>query len=85
VVAAIGIVFGLVSVRRGSPLVKALSRLAALTAVAALALVAAAVLGDGFFEIAKHVWLAAYLLEVTAAAALLAGVAACVRLRARRG
>jgi hypothetical protein len=84
-VAAIGIVLGLVTLRHGSPLVRASARIAALAAVAALALVAAAVLGDGFFEIAKHVWLAAYLLEVTAAAALLAGVAAGVQVRARRG
>jgi len=27
--------------------------------------VTVAVLGDGYFEVAKHVWLAAYLLEVT--------------------
>jgi hypothetical protein len=84
-VATIGIVLGLVTLRLGSPLVRGLSRIAALAAVGALALVAAAVLGDGFFEIAKHVWLAAYLLEVTAAAALLAGVAAGVQVRARRG
>ena len=84
-VAAVGIVLGLVALRLGSPLVRALSRVAALGAVTALALVAAAVLGDGFFEIAKHVWLAAYLLEVTAAAALLAAIAAGVQARARRG
>ena len=85
VVAFIGIVLGLVTLRRGSPRVKAQSRIAALASVAALALVAAAVLGDGFFEIAKHVWLAAYLLEVTAAAALSAGLTAAVQARHRRG
>jgi hypothetical protein len=44
---------------------------AALAAVSAVGLVAAAVLGDGYFEIAKHTWLAAYLLTVTAVAVLL--------------
>jgi hypothetical protein len=88
VVAAVGVVLGLLSLRRGGPvvrvpIVRALFRIAALAAVAAVGLVAAAVLGDGFFEIAKHVWLAAYLLEVTAVAALLAGVVACAR-RIRR-
>lgn len=78
-VAAAGVVLGLLTIRRGSPVVRALSRIAALAAVTALALVTAAVLGDGFFEIAKHVWLAAYLLEVTAVATLLAGIAACRR------
>jgi hypothetical protein len=44
-------------------------------------LVAAAVLGDGYFEIAKHVWLAAYLLVVTAVAVVL-GIAVWVVRRA---
>ncbi len=83
-VAAAGVVLGLLSLRVGGPLVRALSRVAALAALAALGLVVAAVLGDGYFEIAKHVWLAAYLLEVTAAAVLLAGlVAVGRRVRAR--
>jgi hypothetical protein len=56
-------------------------RLAALAAVSAVGLVAAAVLGDGYFEIAKHVWLAAYLLVVTAAAVVL-GIAVWVVRRA---
>ena len=50
---------------------RALGRVAAFGAVSALGLVAAAVLGDGYFEIAKHVWLAAYFVEVTATSALL--------------
>jgi hypothetical protein len=37
---------------------------AGLAAVTALGLVAVAVLGDGYFEVFKHVWLAAYLLLV---------------------
>jgi hypothetical protein len=36
------------------------------------------VLGDGYFEIAKHTWLAAYLLDVTALALLGALVTAAV-------
>ena len=54
--------------------------MAAVAAVSAVGVVAAAVLGDGYFEIAKHVWLAAYLLVVTAAAVLL-GVAVMVARR----
>ena len=38
---------------------------AGLAAVTALGLVAAAVLGDGYFEVFKHVWLAAYLLVLS--------------------
>ena len=45
-----------------------------------MALTATAVLGDGLFEIAKHVWLAAYLLQVSA----LASVAAVVVVSAGR-
>jgi len=53
---------------------------AAVAAVSAVGVVAAAVLGDGYFEIAKHVWLAACLLVVTAAAVVLgAAVSAASR------
>ena len=45
-------------------------RAAGLGAVTALGLVAAAVLGDGYFEVFKHVWLAAYVLLLTAACLL---------------
>ena len=45
--------------------VAALTRVAGLAAVGAVGLAITAVLGDGFYEIAKHVWLAAYLLDVT--------------------
>jgi len=59
---------------------RALGRVAAVAAVSAVGVVAAAVLGDGYFEIAKHVWLAAYLLVVTAAAVVLgAAVSAASR------
>jgi hypothetical protein len=47
--------------------------------VSAVGLVAAAVLGDGYFEIAKHTWLAAYFLEVTATSVLLALAVVAVR------
>jgi hypothetical protein len=39
---------------------------AAVAAAGALGIAMMAVLGDGFFEVAKHVWLAAYLLDVAA-------------------
>jgi hypothetical protein len=50
------------------------ARLAALAAASAVGLVATAVLGDGYFEIAKHTWLAAYLLAVTGTSLVLAVV-----------
>jgi hypothetical protein len=50
--------------RRRTGLVAALTRIAALAATTAVALTVIAVLGDGYFEIAKHVWLVAYLLDV---------------------
>jgi hypothetical protein len=71
VVAIAGMLAGLLTVRCG-PVVRAAGRLAALAAVSAIGLVAAAVLGDGYFEIAKHTWLAAYLLAVAAVAVLVA-------------
>ena len=88
-VVAAGLLAGLLIVRRPDPVsaarelqqgdtaaatVRALGRVAAFGAVSAVGLVAAAVLGDGYFEIAKHVWLAAYLLAVSGSATLL-GVA----------
>lgn len=39
---------------------------AGVAVTAALGIAVMAVVGDGYFEIAKHVWLAAYLLDVTA-------------------
>jgi hypothetical protein len=39
---------------------------AAVTTTSALGIVVMTVVGDGYYEIAKHVWLAAYLLDVTA-------------------
>ncbi|MEJ2890210.1 glycan biosynthesis hexose transferase WsfD [Actinomycetospora aeridis] len=59
---------------------------AGLAAGTALALVVVAVAGDGYFEVFKHVWLAAYLL-VLAALALVGAVGTAVlgRWRVRRG
>ncbi|WP_158075614.1 glycan biosynthesis hexose transferase WsfD [Actinokineospora bangkokensis] len=76
-VAGLGLLLGLVTlfVRR-HPVVLALGRAAGLATVTALGLVGLAVLGDGYFEVAKHVWLAAYLLD----AAMLAGVGALLAL-----
>jgi hypothetical protein len=55
---------------------------AGLAAGTALALVAVAVAGDGYFEVFKHVWLAAYLLAL--AALCLVGAAATALTGARR-
>ena len=69
-VALAGVVTALATRRRGTA---ALGRVAGLAAVSAVGLVGVAVLGDGYFEIAKHVWLAAYLLVACAVAVVLAG------------
>jgi hypothetical protein len=69
----------------GMPLpwcVRGLLRLSAVAATGALGLAVVAVLGDGYFEIAKHVWLAAYLLDVTTVA-LAGGVVLLVGAHAR--
>ncbi|MBB2938723.1 hypothetical protein FHX82_005801 [Amycolatopsis bartoniae] len=69
-----GCVVGLVGLRRGHTLGLRAARLAGATAVAGLGLSAAA-LADGYFEIAKHVWLAAYMVDVTAWVLVVAGAA----------
>lgn len=78
-VVVVSLLLGLLTGRRsggGVGIGTALCRTAAFAAVAAVVLAIAAVLGDGFFEIAKHVWLSAYLLQVAAVAAVAAGVVA---------
>jgi hypothetical protein len=55
------------------------ARIAGAAAVSAVMLAVVAILGDGYFEIAKHVWLAAYLLDVTAVALVGAYIAAIFR------
>lgn len=77
-VALAGVAAGVVGLRRGGVLAAALTRIAALGALSAVGLVVVAVAGDGYFEIAKHVWLAAYLLEVAGAAVVLAAITALV-------
>lgn len=55
------------------------ARIAGAASVSAVLLAVVAILGDGYFEIAKHVWLAAYLLDVTAVALVGAYIAAIYR------
>ncbi|HEY2222228.1 hypothetical protein [Actinomycetospora sp.] len=58
--------------RRRAPAAARWCLAAGLGAVTALGLVTTAVLGDGYFEVFKHVWLAAYLLVVTGICLLVA-------------
>lgn len=60
--------------RRADPLAVGLVRVAAASAVLGGGVVTVAVLGDGYYELSKHVWLASYLFGVTG----LTGVAAAV-------
>ncbi len=79
---ALGIAAGAGAAWLRSTVARGLLRLSGAGAVGALGVVTLAVLADGYFEIAKHVWLGAYLLDVTAAA-LAAGVIVLVAERAR--
>ncbi|WP_186382667.1 hypothetical protein [Amycolatopsis rhizosphaerae] len=54
-----------------------------IAATSALGVAAMTVLGDGYFELAKHVWLAGYLLDVTALSLGIVLVPAFLRARAR--
>jgi hypothetical protein len=74
--AVLGLVVGMAGLRWRAPLGSALARTAGVSAASALALTVIAVLGDGYFEIAKHVWLAAYLLDLTAVALIGAALVA---------
>ncbi|NMO93573.1 hypothetical protein [Actinomycetospora sp. TBRC 11914] len=60
---------------------RGLARVSGVLAVAAVGTVVLAVLGDGYVELAKHVWLASYLLVVTATVLLLAAGTALARRR----
>jgi hypothetical protein len=82
--AALGLAAGSVSLLRPqrSELVRALTRVAGVGAVGAVGIAALAVMGDGYYEISKHVWLSAYLLDVTAAALLGAAAVATAGQRA---
>jgi hypothetical protein len=72
-------------VRRADPLGVGLARAAAASALLALGVVTLAVLGDGYYELSKHVWLASYLVAVSGlcgAAAATVGASARFRRRA---
>ncbi|MCD2195797.1 hypothetical protein LQ327_20710 [Actinomycetospora endophytica] len=69
--------------RRRAPVTARWCLAAGLGAVTALGIVVTAVLGDGYFEVFKHVWLAAYLLVVTGLC-LLGSVAAEIGRAGRR-
>jgi hypothetical protein len=70
--------------RRRAPTAARWCLAAGLGAVTALGLIVMALLGDGFFEVFKHVWLAAYLLVVAGLCLLGALGAGVVRLTHRR-
>jgi hypothetical protein len=76
-VVAAGLLAGVLTVRRPDPVGAPRER--PFGAVSAVGLVAAAVLGDGYFEIAKHTWLAAYLVAVTATSVVLGLAVVAVR------
>jgi hypothetical protein len=73
---ATGVATGLAGLRRRHAIGTAFTRTAGICAVTALGVAALAVLGDGYFELAKHVWLSAYLLDVTVTATVGAAVTA---------
>jgi hypothetical protein len=60
--------------RRADPLTIGLTRVAAAAALLGLGVVTLAVLGDGYYELSKHVWLGSYCVLVGG----LSGVAAVV-------
>ncbi|WP_133828971.1 hypothetical protein [Actinomycetospora succinea] len=65
VLLALGAAVSTVAWRRRAPACARWCLAAGLGAATAVGLVVAAVLGDGYFEVFKHVWLAAYLLVLT--------------------
>lgn len=60
--------------RRADPLAIGLARVASGAALLGLGVVTLAVLGDGYYELSKHVWLGSYLLGVSALTGLAAAV-----------
>ncbi|HEY2223210.1 hypothetical protein [Actinomycetospora sp.] len=60
--------------RRADPLAIGLVRVAAASSLLGLGVVTVAVLGDGYYELSKHVWLASYLFGFTGLAGLAAAV-----------
>ena len=83
---AAGVATLLPRVRRADPLTVGLVRVAAASALLGLGVVTLAVLGDGYYELSKHVWLGSYAIlvsGVTGAAAAVVGTTA--RFRRRSG
>ena len=73
-------------VRRADPLALGLVRTAGACALLALGIVGLAVLGDGYYELSKHVWLASYLVltaGVTGVAAAVVGLTTRFRRQTR--
>jgi hypothetical protein len=71
VLAALGIAIGAAAGLLRPPLARGLARVSGVAAAGAVGVAVVAVLGDGYFEIAKHVWLSAYLLDVATGALLM--------------
>jgi hypothetical protein len=69
-VAAVGAVAGVAGFGARDDLVRALCRVAGVGAAGAVGVAALAVVGDGYYEITKHVWLSGYLLDATGLALL---------------
>jgi hypothetical protein len=65
-------------------LIRTLAVVAGTGAVGAVGVAAFAMVGDGYYEVAKHAWLSAYLLDVTAAALTGAAAASLIRVSSRR-
>jgi hypothetical protein len=79
---AAGLTTLLPRVRRADPLAVGLARAAAVSALLGVGVVALAVIGDGYYELSKHVWLASYLVGVsglTGASAVVVGATARFR------
>ncbi len=71
-------------VRRADALTVALVRVAATSALLGLGIVTLAVLGDGYYELSKHVWLGSYLIAVAGLTGVTAaGVGVTARFRRR--
>ncbi|WP_146241348.1 glycan biosynthesis hexose transferase WsfD [Actinokineospora spheciospongiae] len=84
-VAVLGLLAGVFALlRRTNRALTVLCRTAGVAALIGLGVVALAILGDGYFEVAKHVWLAAYLFDVTLLALVGAAVVAVVTAVRRR-
>ncbi|WP_433505161.1 hypothetical protein ACQP04_00695 [Pseudonocardia halophobica] len=71
--AVLGLLVGAAGLRTGGALA-GFTRLAGVASAAATGLAVLTVLGDGYYEIAKHMWPAAYLLVVVAMSSVGAGV-----------